>query len=194
MSAPELMARLERARLRRILADWGVPPRQLDELLRHAVFGPGGVGLGDEGSECGVGLMIDERRDPELARLFDWRASVDDQTFVTEWESEGEPATARALLCPHAPEAIYAYTVRVRAPVALTRTFLLWVSRQERIVSLFGRRGMSVWLVREPAEVRERASSGTGPGADRLAPGLPVGIVSRPPAGLEQALIHVRRR
>ena len=191
MSAPELMARLERGRLRRMLGDWGVPPRELSELLEHAVFGPGGSGLGDEGSECGVGLMIDERRDPELAWLFDWRASIDDQTFVTEWEVE--PATARALLCPYAPEAIYAYTVRVRAPVALTRTFLLWVSRQQRIVSLFGRRGMSVWLVREPAEVRERASSGIWPDPDRLA-ALPVGIVSRPPAGLEEALIHVRGR
>lgn len=192
MSAPELTARLERTRLRRILGDWGVPPRELDELLRHAVFGPGGSGLGDEGSECGVGLMIDERRDPELARLFDWRASVDALTFVTEWEVE--PATARALLCPYAPEAIYAYTVRVRAPVAVTRTFLLWVSRQQRMVSLLGQRGVSVWLVREPGEVRERASCGTWLDPDVLGPGLPVGIVSGPPAGLEQALIHVRRR
>jgi len=140
--------------------------------------------------ERGVAIMVDERRDPELARLFEWRARLDDEAFAAEWETNPFPH-AHVLLCPHAQEAIYAYRVSVIRPVTLTRTYLLLVSRQARILSLLREPGATVWLIPQGLAWRERAKEGAGTAYDVYSRALPIGVVPTPPSGLDLALEHV---
>lgn len=166
-----------------------VPRGQIDAVLRHGVFGPGATGLVSEEIEPGVAIRVDETRDRQLARLFEWRAGLDDEQFAAQWETN--PARhAHVLVCPHAPEATYAYQVRVLRPVKLTRTLLLLVSKHARILSLLLEPGAVIWLVPQAIAMREWASEGVGTADDLLAHALPVGQVKTPPRGLEQALGH----
>jgi hypothetical protein len=133
--------------------------------------------------------MVDEGRDPQLERLFDRRAELDDDAFLDEWES-GAPH-AHTLLCPQAPEALFAFTVRVIRPIALTRTYLLLVSKQARMLSFLRQRGATIWLVPRAVALREWAKEGAGTGYELYSQALPVGLVTAPPVGLGAALGHV---
>jgi hypothetical protein len=191
MSATALMTKTEREAVRRALGQWQVPRRQIDAVLRHGVFGPGATGLVSKEIEPGVAILVDEGRDGQLARLFEWRARVGDEEFAASWETNPAPH-AHVLLCPHAQEAIYAYQVSVLRPVKLTRTFLLLVSKQAKILALLLEPGAVIWLVPQTIAVREWAREGAGTAHDLLRHALPVGTVDRRPRGLEQALAHVR--
>lgn len=190
MRANEPISKPERNQLRRVLNQWRVPPRQAEEILRHAVFGPGALGLDSDQMERGVAIMVDERRDSELAGLFDWRARLGDEAFAAEWETNPAPH-AHVLLCPHAPEAIYAYTVRAIRPAELTRTYLLLVSKHARILSFLRQPGATIWLVPQTVALREWAKEGLGIAYEVYSRALPVGVVDAPPAGLDSALEHV---
>jgi hypothetical protein len=190
MSATELMTRTERTTVRKALGQWHVPRRQIDAVLRHGVFGPGASGLVFEKVEPGVAIRVDEARDRQLARLFEWRAGLDDDQFADQWETNPGPH-AHVLLCPHAPEAIYAYQVSVLRPVRLTRAFLLLVSKHARILSLLLQPGAVIWLVPQTIAIRERAKEGAGTADGLLDHALPVGQVETPPRGLQLALEHV---
>ena len=189
MSRAQLLTKPERNKLRQVLAEWRIQPALIKEILRDGVFGPGVLAFEQDGVDRGVAIMVDEGRDPQLARLFDRRAELDDDAFLDEWES-GAPH-AHTLLCPQAPEALFAFTVRVNRPIALTRTYLLLVSKQARMLSFLRQRGATIWLVPHAVALREWAKEGTGTGYDLYSQALPVGLVTMPPAGLGAALIHV---
>jgi hypothetical protein len=189
VSKAQLLTKPERNRLRRVLGEWRIPPAIIKQVLRDGVFGPGVLGFEQDEVDRGIAIMIDEGRDPQLARLFDRRAELDDDAFLDEWES-GAPH-AHTVLCPQAPEALFAFTVRVNRPIALTRTYLLLVSKQARILSFLRQRGATIWLVPHAVAVREWAKEGTGTGYELYSQALPVGLVTAPPVGLGAALGHV---
>lgn len=189
MSKAQLLTKPERNRIRQVLGEWRIPPAVIKEILRDGVFGPGVLGFEQDGVDRGIAITVDEGRDPQLARLFDRRAELDDDAFLEEWES-GAPH-AHTLLCPQAPEALFAFTVRVNRPITLTRTYLLLVSKQARILSLLRQRGATIWLVPHAVALREWAKEGTGTGYELYSQALPVGLVTAPPVGLDAALGHV---
>ncbi len=189
MSKAQLLTNPERNKLRQVLGEWRIQPPLIKEVLRDGVFGPGVLGFEQDGIDRGVAIMVDEGRDPQLARLFARRAELDDDAFLDEWES-GAPH-AHTLLCPQAPEALFAFTVRVNRPIALTRTYLLLVSKQARMLSFLRQRGATIWLVPHVVALREWAKEGTGTGYELYSQALPVGLVTAPPVGLGAALGHV---
>jgi hypothetical protein len=189
MSRAQLLTKPERNRIRRVLGEWRIPPAIIKQVLRDGVFGPGVLAFDQEGVDQGVAIMVDEDRDPQLARLFPRRAELDDDAFLDKWES-GAPH-AHTLFCPEAREALLALTVRVNRPIALTRTYLLFVSKQAKMLSLLRQRGATIWLVPQAVAVREWAKEGAGTGYDLYSQALPVGLVTTPPVGLEAALVHV---
>jgi hypothetical protein len=190
MSRAQLLTRPERKRIRKVLGQRRVEPAVTRELLRHAVFGPGVLGFEqDDRVDRGVAIMVDQGRDPELARLFRRRAELDDDAFLEEWESGAQ--RAHTLLCPQRPEALFAFTVCVNRPVALTRTYLLLVSKQARMLSLLRRPGATIWLVPHAVALREWAKEGAGTGYELHSQALPIGLVTTPPVGLGAALAHV---
>lgn len=91
MSPVKLMTKTERATVREALGQWHVPRRQIDAVLRHGVFGAGASGLLFEEIEAGVAIRVDETRDRELARLFQWRAALKDEEFIARWETDPAP-------------------------------------------------------------------------------------------------------
>jgi hypothetical protein len=186
----KLMTAYERDTMRRTFSQWHVPPRQAEEILRHAVFGPGALGLRSEQMEPGVAIMVNERRDPQLASLFRWRDQVGDEQVAAQWRID-PVARAHVVMCPHAPEAVWAYHVTVLGPIALTRTYLLLVSKHAHVLSLLRESDSVVWLVQQSVAMREWAREGLGTAYDLLSHALPVGLVTAPPRGLEQALEHV---
>ncbi len=190
MSAREPMSREERSRLRKVLCRWRVPPTQVEAMLDHAVFGPGALGLDSEQMEPGVAIMVDETRDPTMARLFRWCAQLRDEQFAAQWQTK-PTARAHVLMCPFAPEALWAYRVEVLRPVKLERTYLLLVSKHAHVLSLLLKPGSIVWLVPQMVAMREWAREGLGTAYDLLSRALPVGRVTEPPRGLEQTLEHV---
>lgn len=185
-----LMTREERSELRRELRSWRVPRREIERLLQHAVFGPGATDLVADRIEPRVGIMVDESRDPALARAFARRAELDDDAFLAEWQT-GDPPYGRTILCPHAPQALFAYAVSIARPVALTRMFLLALTKTAHILTFLREPGATIWLVPQTVALREWAKEGLGVFEDLYSRALPVGIVTRPPAGLEAALEHV---
>jgi hypothetical protein len=189
MSRAQLLTKPERNKLRQVLREWRIPPAIIQEVLRDGVFGPGVLAFDQDGIDRGVAIMVDEGRDPELAGLCDRRAELEDDAFLEQWES-GAPR-AHTLFCPDAPEALFAFTVDVNRPIALTRTYLLLVSKQARMLSVVCQRGATIWLVPHAVALREWAKEGAGTGYDLYSRALPVGLVTTPPAGLAAALGHV---
>lgn len=185
-----LMTREERVTVRRELRSWQVRRADVERLLRNAVFGPGATAMLADRIEPGVGIMVDESRDPALARAFARRAELDDDAFLAEWQT-GDPPYGRTVLCPHAPQALFAYTVSIASPVAVTRTFLLALSKTAHILTFLREPGATIWLVPQAVASREWAKEGLAVFEDLYSRALPVGIVTRPPAGLEAALEHV---
>ncbi len=135
VSTPLLSAE-ERERLTALLTEWDAPPQLIQDTLTDAAFGPGVMALqpDDPALRPGIGIIVDEERDPDLARLFERRGLLDDQSFIADWEAGPRPHT-RVLLCPHGPEAMLAYTIEVIRPITLTRTFLLLISKQAAVLS-----------------------------------------------------------
>jgi len=185
-----LMTREERSELRRELRSWRVPRREIERLLQHAVFGPGATDLLADRIEPRVGIMVDESRDPALARAFARRAELDDDAFLAEWQT-GDPPYGRTVMCPHGPQALFSYTVSIARPVAVTRTYLLVLSKTAHILAFLREPGTTIWLVPQAVAWRERAKEGLGAAEDLYSRALPVGVVTRAPAGLEAAPAHV---
>lgn len=184
------MTREERLTLERELRSWSVPRRAIRRLFEDAVFGPGATAMFADGIVPGVGIMVDERRDPALAWAFARRAELDDDAFLAEWQT-GDPPYGRTVLCPHSPQALFAYTVSIARPVAVTRTFLLALSEAAHVLTFLREPGATIWLVPQAVALREWAKEGLGVFEDLYSRALPVGIVTASPAGLEAALAHV---
>ncbi len=154
------------------------------------MFGPGALGLTSHDMEPAVAIMVDETRDPTLARLFRWRAELGGEEFADLWLTEPTPR-AHVVICPHAPEALWTYQVNMLRPLELQRSYLLLVSKHAHVLSLLLKPGSVVWLMPQWVAISEWAREGLGTAHDLLAHALPVGQVTAPPAGLEAALAHV---
>lgn len=183
-----LMNPSERTRIREVLREWGVPRSQIEAILRDGVFGPGTIGSDDE-PDPGVGIMVDERRDARLARLFEWRARIGDAEFAAGFRTRAPHAVI--FLCPHGPQALLAFTIEVLRPLKLRRTYLLLLAKQPRIIAILRRPGAVAWLVPHDTAISEWAKEGAGTPEELYSRALPVGTVTRPPAGLARALAHV---
>lgn len=183
-----LMDPSERTKIREVLREWGVPRWQREAILRDGVFGPGTIGT-DEEPDPGVAIMVQERRDPPLARLFEWRARVGDGAFAAGFGTR--PPHGAIFLCPRAPQALLALTVEVLRPLKLRRTYLLVVAKQPQIIAILRRPGAVVWLVPHATAINAWAKEGAGTAEELYSRALPVGSVIRPPAGLARALAHV---
>ena len=131
----------------------------VERLLRNAVFGPGATAMFADGIEPGVGIMVDESRDPALARAFARRAELDDDAFLAEWQT-GDPPYGRTVLCPHAPQALFACTVSIARPVAVTRTFLLALSKTAHILTFLREPGATIWLVPQTVALARMGEGG----------------------------------
>ena len=178
----------ERTRIREVLREWGVPRLQIEAILRDGVFGPGTIGTDDE-PDPGVGLMVDERRDPQLGRLFQWRARIGDGEFAAGFSTRAPHAVI--FLCPHAPQALLAFTVEVLRPLKLRRTYLLVVAKQPWIIAILRRPGAVAWLVPQATAISDWAKEGADTPEELYSRALSVGSVTRPPAGLARALARV---
>lgn len=88
MSKAQLLTKPERNKLRQVLGEWRIQPAIIKQVLRDGVFGPGVLGFEQDAVDRGVAIMVDEGRDPQLARLFDRRAELDDDDgFLDEWKA-----------------------------------------------------------------------------------------------------------
>ena len=182
----------ERALFAEILSAWGGSPDLVEETLRDAVFGPGVVGVEAQASKPNhdLAILVDDERDPELARLFNFRRDLDDEVFVAQWRVD-VPGQILTLASPSAPEALCAYTVEIARPVNLRRTFMLMVSKQARLLSWLQEPGTAVWLTPKAADLRAWAQEGLGTPDDFYATSLPLAVVQQPSMGVGLALRHV---
>jgi hypothetical protein len=182
----------ERRLLASTLAEWGASPPVVEDTLRYAVFGPGVAGVEAQPGkpDHDVAIMVDDERDVELARLFELRRRLDDESFVAEWGIDS-PAHIRVLACPTAPEALCAYSVEIARPVVVRRTFLLLVGKQARFLSWLQMPGTGVWLVPKDVGLNAWAREGLSTSDELYANSLPLGVVEAPSVGLRLALQHV---
>src|SRR5947209_122184 len=182
----------EHAKLANTMAGWGADAGTIAAILEHGVFGPGSIAMRPDDPELGtgVGLIVDEDRDPELATLFDRRRRIlDDQAFFADWTVA--PVQVGTVLSPHAPEALLAYSIGLERPWPLRRTFLLLVSRQAHIIGLLQEPGTSVWLVPKQAAVPETTRQQPGTANDLWSESLPLGVMNGPNGQIRLALQHV---
>ncbi|HEY4827879.1 MAG TPA: hypothetical protein VIH85_13975 [Solirubrobacteraceae bacterium] len=159
------------------------------DTLKHALFVPGlaGVQSADPNEGPAIAIMIEEQRDPAIASLFQRRASQQDQDFLADWKI-ATTTRARVLLAPDATDALVAYTIDITRPIALTRTYLILASKNERALEWLAKPGTSVWLIPHPVAIPEWAKEGAGTRRDMYDRMLPLGEVlepaspSRPPS------------
>ena len=125
-------------RLERLLLDWNFPRDAIEELLWHAVFGPGLTGLEptDPSIALGVSIVVDAQRDESIAKLFQLRRELDDESFLSCWQPAPTPRI-QLVVCPYAPEELIACTIEIVRPTEFTRTFLLLASNRRRSSSGF---------------------------------------------------------
>ena len=189
-----LLSATERERLTAMLTRWQVDPSTIADTLKHAVFSPGLAGLQSADPEMnpGVAIMIDEQRDPTIARIFQHRAAQDDQTFLADWKPES--THTRVLLDPERSEALVAYTIHITRPQAITRTYLLLASSGGQPLAWLAQPGTHVWLIPHHLATQQWAKEGAGAAADIYDRMLPLGEVTDPGLAIEASLQHIRYR
>jgi hypothetical protein len=155
----------ERQTLTTTLTRWRIDADTITETLADATFAPGLTGLqsADPNVGPGVAIMIDENRDPLLARLFQIRAERDDQAFLSDWAIG--PTRTRVLTDPDSPEALIAYTIHITKPLDLTRTYLLLASKGGQPLAWLAEPGTNIWLIPHELAIREWAKEGAGAAA-----------------------------
>ena len=182
----------EQSKITDALTSWGVGREVIAETLTDAVFGPGLIGMypDDPTLSIGVGILVDEHRDPALAGLFHRRRRItNDRAFLKRWRT-GVFHT-RLVLCPHAPEALVALGVSIERPRRLRRTYLLLASKGAHVLTYLTQPGAHVWLVPQQVGMREWAREGTGTAYDIWGQSLPLGHIQTPINSIRLALRHV---
>jgi hypothetical protein len=175
---------------RRALKAWGMTRVEIDNTLRWATLGPGLAQMTatDPGIPQGLGIVIDEARDADLARLFALRERLDDDEFLAQWESSPASA-ARVVMDPASPQALLRYTLVIERPERVERRFLFLVHKLAPQLLWLQQPGTQLWLV--PQRIAQSAPAGITSAYDIVSRCLPVGMVSAPLAGLDEALAHV---
>ncbi len=188
------LSRTQQDQLISLLQEWGAPPFAIDNLLEHAAFGPGMVGMpfNRKDSQRGVGIMAETERDPQLAQLVRRRGELNDRDFMRTWRT-GQTLTSVAL-SPHAPEALVAYKLELLKPLKLKRTFLFLGSSQARLLAWLQCPGTTTWLLPKDVGMQAWVKEGLVTDAEIMSHALPLGIVQGPTNNIALALEHVRFR
>ncbi len=188
-------ARSPPTRALRSPAPWrlGLEPGLIARLLADAAFGPGAVGWPDQDHlGAGVGILVEEARDPDLARVFDQRRKIrDDQEFLAKYEASAERLWA--ILSPEGPEALIGVQAAIKKPRRVRRTFLLLASRHAHILGPLTQPGSTLWLIPDRVAQREWVKEGAGSAYDLWRESLPVGQITAPIQAVQLALGHTRQ-
>ena len=131
-----------------LMRRWGASDEQAVDMLDGATFGPGLVGIQTQRSSFGpaVGIPIDTDVDGELGELLAWRAELDEDEYLEQWDTDPEPRW-RVMLSAHSPPALARLTIKIRRPRELERRFLFDVEKLAPLLAEIQRPGASVWLV-----------------------------------------------
>jgi len=174
------------------LRRWGATDEQATNMLQGSTFGDGLIGLktGDATIGTPVGIRVDDSADQELAELFEWRAALDEDDYIEQWETDPAPMW-RIMLDSDSPHALARCSITIRRPRNLTRRYLFVVKAMAPLLAEMQRPGTSVWLVPESFVQVESARHGPSSVYDAITRSLLLGRVDRPLASLDQALTHV---
>jgi hypothetical protein len=180
------------AQLTEALSSWGMADADIEDTLRWATFCPGLVDMKSDDPEMprGLGILVDESEDEDLARLFALRERLDDDDFLADWEVSSTP-TARVVLDPASPQAVFRYAITIERPERIERRFLFLVHALTEQLAGFQRPGTQLWLI--PQSIATTASGAPTGAYEVISHCLPVGLTQEPLATLDQALAHVTR-
>ncbi len=181
----------EHAHFSEVLSAWGMARADIEDTLRWATFGPGAVEMSssDPQMPAGLGIVVDETRDEELARMFTLREHTGDDEFMAQWQVS-TTRTARTVLDPTSPQAVFRYAISIERPERIERRFLFLVHAIAPQLAGFQRPGTQLWLI--PRHVAQPPSDGLTGAYEVLSRCLPIGTTQEPLPALEQALTHVR--
>jgi hypothetical protein len=178
------------AQLSEVLSSWGMADADIEDTLRWATFSPGVVEMQSDDPEMppGLGILVDQSEDEDLARLFALRERLDDDEFLEQWEVSSERA-ARVVLDPTGPQAVFRYAMTIERPERIERRFLFLVHALIERLQGFQRPGTQLWLI--PQHVAMAQASGVTSAYEVISHCLPVGMITEPLDGLDRALAHV---
>ncbi len=178
------------AQLSEVLSSWGMADADIEDTLRWATFSPGLVDMNSDDPEMppGLGILVDESEDEDLARLFALRERLDDDQFLEQWEVSPERA-ARVVLDPTGPQAMFRYAMTIERPERIERRFLFFVRSLTQQLAGFQRPGTQLWLIPQNVAITQ-ANAPTG-AYEVISHCLPVGMITEPLPTLARALAHV---
>ena len=178
------------AQLSEVLSSWGMADADVEDTLRWATFCPGLVEMKSDDPEMppGLGILVDESEDEDLARLFAIRERLDDDEFLADWEVSSTP-TARVVLDPTSPQAVFRYAMTIERPERIERRFLFLVHALAERLAGFQRAGTQLWLI--PQHVAMAQANGVTSAYEVISHCLPVGLITEPLTALDRALAHV---
>jgi hypothetical protein len=183
----------EREQFTEALGGWGMSADAITETLEGAAFSLGLVELEPptERSPPEIAIVVDDRRDPDLQELFDWRRSATESDYLAAWDVR-QPSQLRVIIGAD-EQALVRFGVEILKPTRLERRFLLSVNTEARLLTLMQISGSGIWLVPATLVQREAASDGGRPRNiyDLRARSLLVGRVEDPIASLDEALAHI---
>jgi hypothetical protein len=187
---PGMLSDDAHAQLSEVLSSWGMADADIEDTLRWATFSPGVVDMNSDDPEMppGLGILVDESEDEDLARLFALRERLDDDEFLGQWEVSPDRA-ARVVLDPTGPQAVFRYAMTIERPERIERRFLFLVhALRERLVG-FQRPGTQLWLI--PQHVAMAQANGVTSAYEVISHCLPVGVITEPLPTVARALAHV---
>jgi hypothetical protein len=162
----------------------------IEDTLRWATFCPGLVDMKSDDPEMprGLGIIVDESEDEDLARLFALRERLDDDEFLEQWQVSST-TTARAALDPGSPQGVFRYAITIERPEQIERRFLFLVHALTGQLAGFQRPGTQLWLI--PQSIATAASVSPTGAYEVISHCLPVGMITEPLPALDRALAHV---
>jgi hypothetical protein len=172
------------------LSSWGMAAADIEDTLRWATFCPGLVDMKSDDPEMprGLGIIVDETQDEDLARLFGLREQLDDDEFLADWKVSSN-STARVVLDPTGPQALFRYAITIERPERIERRFLFLVHALAPHLPGFQRPGTQLWLM--PQSTAATASGALTGAYELISHCLPLGLTQAPLAALDRALAHV---
>ncbi len=170
------------------LSGWGLSTAEIDETLEGTSFSFGLVELAPEPAKHHpeIAIVVDDRRDPELSELFDWRESSANAAVDPEWE----PPLIRVILGAD-EQALLRLGVTIVKPNRVERRFLLSVNVDAKLLTLMQISGTGIWLAASSRIQREAARGGPSDVYDLRSHCLLVGRVADPIESLDEALAHI---
>jgi hypothetical protein len=173
------------------LEAWGLATEDIGETLEGTSFSFGLVELKPDAEKHHpeIAVVVDDRRDPELTELFDWRESSTDEAVDAAWEVE-QPPLIRVVLGAE-EQALLRLGVTILKPNRVERRFLMSVNTEAKLLTLMQISGSGIWLAASSRIQREAARGGPSDVYDLRSSCLLVGRVADPIESLDEALAHI---